>query len=147
MAQQASLPVNATPAASEGTYYVSQTDSVAGTKAQAVFKSGDTAAASILGCIKAWGVFSAPPTRADGFNFGTVTRTGDGQYTITFTNPLPSATYGVLVSCRMVNGAFTVGGFAGVNNLLTTGFQINVHAISANAGTDAYPTTFVVFQT
>lgn len=145
-AQQAALPANATPAANEGTYYVSQTDSVAGTKAQAVFKSGDTSVTSILGCIKAWGIFSNPPLKDDGFNFHTVSRTGDGKYDIAFINQLPNDKYGVLVSCSM-QPIFSVGGIAGVSNLTVHGFKINVRSLSADAGTDAYPTTFIVLQT
>ncbi len=88
MAQQASLPANATPAANEGTYYVSQTDTVGGTVSEAIFASGDIGALSLLSAVKAWGVFSSTTIRTDGFNFATVSQPigMKGRFNVTFTN-------------------------------------------------------------
>jgi hypothetical protein len=49
---------------------------------------------------RAWVNFtaSASPTINGSFNIATVTRAAAGQYTITLTNPMPSATYAVIAT-------------------------------------------------
>jgi hypothetical protein len=73
---------------------------------------------------RAWVNFtaSASPTINNDFNIATVARTGAGQYTITFTNPMPNATYAVIATPQNVgyvdwnvnlfNSALTTTGFS-----------------------------------
>jgi hypothetical protein len=132
-----------TPSAGYGSYYASKTGTEAGTITEAVYKSGDSAAISLLSAIKAWGVFTGAVI-ADGFNFDSVT-SNSGKYVVTFTNPLPNATYAVLVTAQMQTN-FTSGSIIGIDARTVNGFQINDRALTGAFGAASDPVSFVVLQ-
>ncbi len=131
------------PAAGYGTYYASKTGTVGGTITEANYKSGDSSAISILSAVKAWGRFSGT-TKADGFNFASVTNSATGVYNITFTNDLPNAVYSVIATVDQA--AFANRAIVGATGLATTGFTLNVSSPSTPAGSPSGPVNFIVLQ-
>lgn len=99
-----------------------------------------------LSPIKAWCAFNGvgAPVILAGNNIASVARTAAGQYTVTFTQPLPSANYAVIVSPGIAPSGPTRR-IGGANTLTTANF--NVFTTNPDpAGQDSAYVSLVVLQ-
>jgi len=81
----------------------------------------------------AWGTVHGDGTALSGLNF-TATKTGTGEYTVTFTNPMPSGEYSAQVTC--LGGSSTTIRNAVVKGRSATDFDVSIKNES-NDPTDA----------
>lgn len=145
--KQVTSPAQASVSASAGSgvYYTSMVGTLGGTTTQAVYKSGDVTPVSLLSGVKAWGTIDNTGLRLDSFNIASVTLGATGNYTVAFTNALSNANYAVIATPRL-NNTFGNGGIIGYDSLSTSGFQINIRALTGGAvGANAY-FSFIVLQ-
>ena len=104
------------------------------------------AVAGSSGHAKAWVQFvGSTATINKAFNVASVTRTGTGSYTITFTNALADGNYAITVTCQGFGGNFNVGMIETGVTPSTTSFAIGAAAVT-NARTDPPLVTVTVFD-
>lgn len=82
-------------------------------------------------------------TKANNFNIESITRTGEGAFTVAFTTALPSANYVVICAGEQEQGNSSSTGFA--SNRTTTGFTLKTLKSSELGETDPAVMDFVVF--
>lgn len=96
------------------------------------------------------GTGSFPVTPSQSFGVQSISRPSIGRYDVTLQmNAVSSASFGVIATGQM-ESSFTTGGIVGVSNLGFAGgvgtFRINAKSLTASAGANLNPITFVVFQ-
>jgi hypothetical protein len=84
----------------------------------------------------AWGDVSNDGTLLNGLNVSSTSRTGTGEYAVTFATPMPNAEYAVTANQQEYSGTFI-----SITNKTSTGFNY-----TASDGTGAKYDTFVAFQ-
>lgn len=97
-----------------------------------------TSGISARNTLKAWASFSVTGTTvsftaANYFNIASITRTGEGTFTVAFTSNLPTANY-VVVGGGTSEGASTEGSVIYVSSKATTGFTLKTQRINTGAG-------------
>lgn len=99
--------------------------------------------------VRAWGSFgyisSAVVIKGDG-NIASITRASVGQYTVTFTTPMPDANYGVSGSTQVSAGTSNGGQTFGVHSKTASSFGINITDPTNNNYSDPYECGFSVLR-
>jgi hypothetical protein len=80
----------------------------------------------MTGIAKAWVNFnpSGSPTISSSFNVSSLTRNGNGDYSINFTTAMPDANYSTVAINTVIAGS--TWGFTGLNTQSTTATRINI---------------------
>jgi hypothetical protein len=96
----------------------------------------DTGGVSTRNTAKAFAMFTQSSTTVSynastqGFNIASITRTGVGTYTVSFTNALPTANFSVSISGKVKGFSFPIGGY--VTSKATSGFTLNLFEQNAD---------------
>lgn len=99
-----------------------------------------------LSIFRAWANFQGSPVVInDSFNIASIVRNGPGDYTVTFVKNMRNANYGVLCTSQMT-ADFLTGGIVGIAARAVSNFRILVKSLTAAAGTDLNPISFMVIQ-
>lgn len=110
--------------------------------------TGNALLDSTTGVCRAWVYFNGSNgTIRNSFNVTSVTRISTGYYTITMTNPTPTANYAIAGSARetVTNGLAVVVPVPDLFTPTTTSFRIQVIGSSAFTTYDSLYTSVMVF--
>jgi hypothetical protein len=105
----------------------------------------------IKGSAKAWvnfGYVSSAITVRDSFNVSSVTRNGTGDYTVNFTNTMPSSNYSVITGCSSNSDPTTGGGFSLTIRSPSTNTTTSTRLIAgvSNVAFDLYVCDVAIFS-
>jgi hypothetical protein len=104
----------------------------------------------MTGIAKAWvninGASGASPTIRGSFNISSVTRSGTGAYSVSFTTAMANANYSVPCGFKAIDGSTLITAMATPYGFLTSGFSIQGQQTNTNALYDFEIITVAVFS-